>query len=180
MLRITRVGHVGIVVADLDRSVRFYTEMLGLRLTERFEYPAMSVGHGSTVSAGAFVRCDSSHHCLAIFALRDPGPEGTERSPVGLHHIAFELPTPEALLDAYRRLRDMGVPIVEARRGGPGNQLRFYARDPDGNLIELYWGMDEIGWDGRPRPYPPIQAIDLEAFDFAAHEAAYGEKEVRR
>jgi catechol 2,3-dioxygenase len=63
-------------------------------------------------------------------------------------------------------LRGRGVPIVNCRKGGPGNQPRFYARDPDGYLLEFFWSIDEVGWDGFPREYEPIQEIDLEAFDF--------------
>ena len=44
-------------------------------------------------------------------------------------------------------MRGADVPIVNCRKGGPGNQPRFYARDPDGHLLEFYWGIDEIGWD---------------------------------
>lgn len=171
---VTRIGHIGIAVEDLDRSVRFYTEVLGLRLTERFEYPEDEVGHGKTVSGGAFVRCDSTHHCISIFRIKDgagPSADGRPRPLGGLHHIAFELPTPERLLAAYRDLKAHGVEIVNARRGGPGNQPRFYVLDPDGHLIEFYWGIDEIGWDGRPREYPPIEEIDLETFDFEAFVA---------
>ena len=85
----------------------------------------------------------------------------------GLHHIAFELPTPEDLLRKLRAVRARGIEIVNARRGGPGNQPRFYIRDPDGNLVEFYWGIDQVGWDGRARPHAPIEEIDLEQFDFA-------------
>jgi catechol 2,3-dioxygenase-like lactoylglutathione lyase family enzyme len=164
-----RIGHLGIVVADLDRTVSFYTEVVGLRLTERFEYPQDVVGHGVTVAAGAFVRCDSTHHCISIFTLRSD-VEHAESAPglaPGLHHIAFELPTPEDLLAKLRAVRAQGIEIVNARRGGPGNQPRFYIRDPDGNLVEFYWGIDQVGWEGRARPYAPIEEIDLEQFDFA-------------
>ncbi len=168
---IVRIGHLGIVVSDLDRSVAFYTDVVGLTLTERFEYPMEAVGHGVAVSAGAFVRCDSTHHCISIFTLRDDhSASDDEDSPTtsmrGLHHIAFELSTPADLLNKYRELVERGVEIVHARRGGPGNQPRFYTRDPDGHLLEFYWGMDHVGWDGRPREYPPIEEIDLEEFDF--------------
>jgi catechol-2,3-dioxygenase len=88
-----------------------------------------------------------------------------------LHHIAFELPTPDALLALYRQLKEVGVPIVSARKGGPGNQPRFYVHDPDRNLLEFYWGIDMIGWDGRARPYDPIEEINLEDFDFESYVA---------
>ena len=167
--RPVRIGHLGIVVADLDRAVRFYTEVVGLRLTERFEYPPEVVGHGVTVAAGAFVRADGAHHCISIFTLRSGVGQA---APVpglapGLHHIAFELSTPEDLLAKLSGVRAHGIEIVNARCGGPGNQPRFYIRDPDGNLVEFYWGIDQIGWDGRARPYAPIEEIDLERFDFA-------------
>jgi catechol 2,3-dioxygenase-like lactoylglutathione lyase family enzyme len=166
--RPVRIGHIGIVVSDLDEAVRFYTEVVGLRLSERFEYPDEPVGHGVSVAAGAFVRCDSAHHCISIFSLRgDLARDGTQPGSLfGLHHIAFELPTPDDLLAKLRQVRARGVEIVQARRGGPGNQPRFYVRDPDGNLVEFFWGIDTIGWEGRARPYAPIEEIDLEQFDF--------------
>jgi len=163
------IGHVGLTVRNLDRAVAFYADVVGLRLTERFTYPEAVVGHGLTVVAGAFMRCDSSHHCLSIFALRPElqRPEDTASPGQGLHHIAFEMATPDELLAKLRHVRAQGVPIANERRGGPGNQPRFYIRDPEENLIEFYWGIDQIGWQGNPRAYGPIQEIDLENYDFA-------------
>jgi catechol 2,3-dioxygenase len=165
---VTRIGHVGLAVRDLDAAVRFYTETIGLELTERFSYDEQ-VGHGGAVSAGAFVRCDANHHCISLFALREAGEEPA--APYGLHHLAFELASPHELLAKYHELRALGVRIVSARKGGPGNQPRFYIHDPDGNLLEFYWGLDQVGWQGKARPYPPIEEIDLDGFDFDAYLA---------
>lgn len=166
--RPVRIGHVGLTVRDLDRAVAFYTDVVGLRLTERFTYPE-ALGHGVTVAAGAFMRCDSTHHCLSIFTLRPElqPPVETPNSGQGLHHIAFEMTTPDELLAKLRHVRAHGVAITNERHGGPGNQPRFYIRDPEGNLIEFYWGIDHIGWQGQPRAYAPIHEIDLESYDFA-------------
>ncbi len=168
-LRVGRLGHVGIAVRDMDRSVRFYTEILGMRLTEQFNYGVDEVGHGVAVLAGAFVRNDSTHHCLSIFTLKN-AVEGPAQHCFGLHHIAFEMSSSSDLLSLYRRFEEQCVPIVNARKGGPGNQPRFYGRDPDGNLLEFYWSIDQVGWDGIARPYPPIEEIELEAFDFESFE----------
>lgn len=172
--RVSRLGHIGLTVRDLDRTIEFYTHFLGMRLTERFEYPREKVGHGTAVAAGAFIRCDVTHHELSLFTMRDEyvPAEQEERPPIsyGLHHIAFELTSPQDLLELYGRMRTEGVEIVNARKGGPGNQPRFYARDPDGNLLEFYWGIDKIGWQEKPRAYDPIEEIDLTAFDFNAYE----------
>ena len=176
-VRVMKMSHLGLAVRDLDESVAFYTDALGMRLTERFEYPEDKVGHGVTVAAGAFIRCDATHHQLSLFQLKDSLAADAEvddrtKPNFGLHHIAFEMATPADLLAKLGELRERGVPIVNCRRGGPGNQPRFYARDPDGYLIEFFWGIDEIGWDGVPREYEPIEEIDLEAFDFEAYVAA--------
>jgi catechol 2,3-dioxygenase-like lactoylglutathione lyase family enzyme len=169
-VRVARIGHIGVAVRDLDRTVDFYRRYVGLRLTERFDYPEDEVGHGVHVTAGAFVRCDATHHCISFFALKDGREPEDEGHAYGLHHIAFEMRTPSDLLAIYGKFKGAGIPIVNARRGGPGNQPRFYARDPDGNLLEFYWGIDQIGWDGQARAYPPIEEIDLAAFDFEAFE----------
>lgn len=170
--RVARLGHVGLTVRDIDRTVDFYSKYLGMRLTEKFEYEASRLGHGVAVAAGAFIRCDVTHHELSIFKMRDEIlPRDAPDAPsygFGLHHIAFELATPEDLKALYTLMRDDGIEIVNSRRGGPGNQPRFYARDPDGNLLEFYWGIDQIGWEGAPRSYDPIEEIDLLAFDFDA------------
>jgi catechol 2,3-dioxygenase-like lactoylglutathione lyase family enzyme len=169
-LRSFNIGHVGIAVRDLDRSVKFYCDVLGFKLTERFEYPEDEVGHGTTVQAGAFIRCGATHHALSIFSFKRGVADSDGDSPAfGLHHIAFELPTPEQLLEMFREVKEQGVEIFSARCGGPGNQPRFYIHDPDGNLLEFYWGIDEIGWDGIPRAYDPINEIDLENFDFEGY-----------
>lgn len=171
-VRVARLGHVGIAVADIDRSVAFYTEVLGMRLTEIFRYDENRAGHGVAVLAGAFVRgaADTIHHRLSIFTLRDPNAPVPGARTLGLHHIAFEMDSSSDLVAMYRRFKELEVPIVNARIGGPGNQPRFYGLDPDGNLLEFYWGIDHVGWDGIPRPYPADQEIELEDFDFDAYE----------
>ena len=168
-LRVGRLGHIGVAVRDMERSVRFYTDVLGMRLTEQFTYGEDEVGHGVAVLAGSFVRSDTNHHALSLFTLRH-AVEPPQGSTFGLHHIAFQMESSSDLLALYKRFEEQGIPIVNARRGGPGNQPRFYGRDPDGNLLEFYWSIDQIGWDGVARPYPPIEEIALEDFDFEACE----------
>jgi len=173
--RVSRLGHIGLTVRDVDRTIDFYTKYLGMKLTEKFVYPEDRVGHGVAVAEGAFIRCDVTHHELSIFRMREDilskdSPDAP-RHGFGLHHIAFELSSPEALLGLLKQMKDDGVEIVNCRKGGPGNQPRFYARDPDGNLLEFYWGIDQIGWQGVPRAYDPIEEIDLFSFDFDAYVA---------
>jgi len=175
--KVAAIGHIGLAVRDLDASVRFFTEVVGLTVTERFEYPKEEVGHGRLVSAAAFLRCGTTHHCIALFSLK-PQEGVPESGRFGLHHIGFEMRTPGDLLRKYQGLRDANAPIINARMGGPGNMVRFYVRDPDGNTVEFYWGADEIGWQGEARAYPQIQEIDLGSFDLEQYvterTATYG------
>lgn len=90
--KITKIGHVGLTVRDIDRTIAFYSTYLGMRLTEKFEYEEVRLGHGVAVQAGAFIRCDTTHHELSIFKMRseilpDSAPDAA-RFGYGLHHIA--------------------------------------------------------------------------------------------
>jgi catechol 2,3-dioxygenase-like lactoylglutathione lyase family enzyme len=157
-----RLGHVGLAVRDMDRMVDFYRSVLGMAVSDRMAYP-----EDAPLREGTWLRCGADHHVLALFTQRRDGA-ADGRTGAGLHHLAFELGSFEELRAAARVLRDRQVTVEAVRQGGPGCQLRVYFRDPEDNLVELYWGLDQIGWDGRSRPYPPIEQIDLEDFDVQA------------
>lgn len=165
-IRPRRLGHVGLAVRDMERMIDFYRSVLGLEVSDRMAYP-----DDSPLVSGAWLRCNTDHHVLALFTPRgDPAAAGG----LGLHHVAFELASFQELRRAARFLRERGVPILSSRQGGPGCQLRVYCRDPEDNVVELYWGLDQVGWDGRSRPYPPIEDLDLETFDLEAFLAWRG------
>ncbi|HXM54762.1 MAG TPA: VOC family protein [Candidatus Dormibacteraeota bacterium] len=166
-VRPVRLGHVGLAVRDLVRMVEFYRDVLGFEVSDRMAYP-----DGGAVAEGVWLRCNADHHVLALFQPAAATAGG--RGPFGLHHLAFELASFEDLRRAARVVRERHGPLHASRQGGPGCQLRIYFPDPEGNLIELYWGLDQIGWDGRSRPYPPIEDLDLETFDLDAFLAWKG------
>jgi catechol 2,3-dioxygenase len=160
-VRPVRLGHVGIAVRDLDRMVDFYRSVLDMQISDRMPYP-----DGGPLVEGVWLRCNTDHHVLALFQPR--ASTGAPAGPYGLHHVAFELGSFEELRRAARHVTEHHGPLRATRRGGPGCQLRIYFPDPEGNLVELYWGLDQVGWDGRARPYPPIEEVDLETFDVDA------------
>jgi catechol 2,3-dioxygenase len=134
-----KIGHVVLNVTDLEASVRFYTEVLGLQVSDR--YPDSMVPGGMV-----FMRCNTDHHGVALVG-GAPKLEGTT-----LNHFAFEVGTPDEVFRARAWLREHGVPIVFEGRRRAGCQLAVEFRDPDGNHLEIYWGLDQIGSDGRARP----------------------------
>jgi len=152
---------VGIAVRDLDRMVDFYCRVLGMQISDRMRYP-----DGGPLVEGVWLRCNTDHHVLALFQPR--APADAPAGPSGLHHVAFELGSFEELRRASRWISERYWPPRAVRQGGPGCQLRVYFPDPESNLVELYWALDQIGWDGQSRPYPPIEDVDLETFDVDA------------
>jgi catechol 2,3-dioxygenase len=137
--QLRKIGHVVLNVTDLDAAVGFYTGVLGLEVSDR--YP------GSMVPGGmVFLRCNADHHGVALVG----GRPKLERST--LNHFAFEVGTPDEVFRARAWLREHGAPIVFEGRRRAGCQLAVEFRDPDGNNLEIYWGLDQVGTGGHVRP----------------------------
>ncbi|MBI2494416.1 MAG: VOC family protein [Candidatus Rokubacteria bacterium] len=145
-----KIGHVVLNVSDLDASVRFYTEVLGLQVSDR--YPASMVPGGMV-----FLRCNTDHHGVALVG-------GAPRSERGsLNHFAFEVGSLAEVFRARAWLRAHGVPIHFEGRRRAGCQIAVEFRDPDGNNLEIYWGLDQVGTNGAARPASEWrQALTLE------------------
>jgi catechol 2,3-dioxygenase len=138
--RIGKIGHVVLNVRDIGRSVRFYTEVLGFDVSD--VYPDEMVPGGM-----AFLRCNTDHHGIALVGSLSAASEN-----VDLNHIAFEVASLDEVLRARDHLRRHGVPIDFEGRRRAGCQLAVEFRDPDNHRLEIYWGIDQIGSDGRARP----------------------------
>ena len=134
-----KIGHVVLNVTDLEASVRFYTDVLGLEVSDR--YPDSMVPGGMV-----FLRCNTDHHGVALVG----GAATTERS--SLNHFAFEVGSLEEVFRARTWLRERGVPIHFEGRRRAGCQIAVEFRDPDGNNLEVYWNIDQVGTDGVTRP----------------------------
>ncbi|MGE0573578.1 MAG: VOC family protein [Reyranella sp.] len=138
---VRKLGHVVINVADLEKSRRFYTEVLGFRPTDIYGDDKMPGGM-------VFLRCNGDHHCLALIGGAPPAGEARRT----LHHMAFELATLDEVFRARDHLRRHGAKIVYEGRRRAGCQVSVEFLDPDGHHLELFWGLDQIGTDGRVRP----------------------------
>lgn len=138
--RIRKIGHVALYVSDLERSARFYTQVLGFDVSDVYGEDMMPGG-------AVFLRCNTDHHGIALFAA---GPETGGQS--GQHHMAFEVASLDDVVHARNHLRAHGVPIDFEGRRRAGAQLAVEFRDPDGHHLEIYWGIDQIGSDGQARP----------------------------
>jgi len=141
--------------------IEFYCDVLGMKVADSLTMP-----EESPYSRAVWLRLNTDHHAISMFELKDvDAPEDPRGPHLGLHHFAFEMHSWEELKEAARIVRERGIPLDAMRTGGPGCQIRLYIYDPEDNRIELYWGLDQIGWDGQSRPYPRATSIDIETFD---------------
>ncbi|CAN5165774.1 VOC family protein [soil metagenome] len=126
------IGHVHLKVADLDRAIRFYRDVLGFELQQQ-------VG-----DQAAFLSAGGYHHHIGLNTWESRGGSPPPRGTTGLFHAAIRYPTRKALADALRRLGEAGVQLDGASDHGASEAL--YLRDPDGNGLELYWDRPREEW----------------------------------
>lgn len=132
----TRIGHVHLKVADLERALGFYCGVLGFALTQRYGADA------------AFISAGGYHHHIGLNTWESRGGHAPARGTTGLYHAAILYPTRAALADALRRLIGAGIPLDGASDHGVSEAL--YLRDPDDNGVELYWDRPEELWPRTP------------------------------
>jgi catechol 2,3-dioxygenase len=137
---VRKLGHVVLRVRDLQRSVAFYTGVLGFRVSEVYPESMMKGGM-------VFLRCNADHHCLALV-----GGMKEDAAAKELHHLAFEVATLEELVRSRDHLKAHGVKIDFEGRRRAGCQVAVEFRDPDNHFLELFWGLDQVGSDGHIRP----------------------------
>ncbi len=127
MIELKRIGHVLLQVADLERSTAFYADILGFEVVER------DPEHG-----GVFLSLGEYGHTIDLFPAGGPAESATAgRSRTGVHHIAFQVESYDALRDAYFTLQDAGVEVKRAM--DHVSQQSIYFDDPDGNGLEIYY-----------------------------------------
>ena len=127
-----RIGHVHLKVADLERAIAFYRDVLGFELTQRYGRQA------------AFLSAGGYHHHIGLNTWESSGGSPPPPQSTGLYHLAIVYPTRAELADALRRLNRAGIPLEGASDHGVSEAL--YLRDPDGNGVELYWDRPKEQW----------------------------------
>ena len=131
-----RIGHVHLKVADLERAIRFYGDVLGFDLTQRYG------------SNAAFLSAGGYHHHIGLNTWESKGGAPPPTHSTGLYHLAIAYPTRVELADALRRLLQADIPLEGASDHGVSEAI--YLRDPDGNGVELYWDRPSDEWPRKP------------------------------
>ena len=145
-----QIGHVHLKVADLERAIRFYHDVLGFDVTQRWGDQA------------AFLSAGGYHHHIGLNTWESQGGPPPGAGTTGLYHLAILYPTRAELANALRRLIAAGIALDGAADHGVSDAL--YLRDPDNNGVELYWDRPPTEWprtsDGKLAMYS--RALDLD------------------
>lgn len=127
MIQLQKLGHILLRVADIERAKAFYTQLLGLEIVE--EDP----DHG-----GVFMTLGGNSHTIDLMSADNPERDARPlANRVGVHHVAFQVESPEALREAYFTLESHGVEGLRAV--DHVSQQSIYFNDPDGNRLEIYY-----------------------------------------
>lgn len=147
----TRIGHVHLKVADLERAIAFYRDVLGLEVTARYGTQA------------AFLSAGGYHHHIGLNTWESAGGTPPPAGHTGLYHTAFLYPDRRALAQALARALRAGVTLDGHADHGVSEAVYF--RDPDGNGIEIYRDRPEAEWARTPDGGPAMKndPLDLQA-----------------
>jgi catechol 2,3-dioxygenase len=143
----TRIGHVQLKVADLERAIAFYRDVLGLELKARYG------GQAAFLSAGGY------HHHIGLNTWESAGGTPPPPGHTGLYHTAFLYPNRRALAQALARALRAGVTLDGHADHGVSEAVYF--RDPDGNGIEIYHDRPEAEWPRSPDGGPAMSNAPL-------------------
>jgi catechol 2,3-dioxygenase len=130
------IGHVHLKVADIERALRFWRDVLG------FEEQARLGDHAAFISAGGY------HHHIGLNTWESRGGTPPPPGTTGLYHVAVRYPDRATLADAVRRVLAAGIPLEGASDHGVSEAI--YLRDPDGNGVELYSDRPREEWPMWP------------------------------
>ena len=147
----THIGHVHLKVADLERALTFYRDLLGFEITQRYGDQAVFL------SAGGY------HHHIGLNTWYSKGAPAAPQRAAGLFHAAIVYPERKDLAAVLRRLNEAGYPLTGAADHGVSEAL--YMNDPDNNGIELYWDRPKELWplDENGNLMMVTEHLDLEA-----------------
>jgi catechol 2,3-dioxygenase-like lactoylglutathione lyase family enzyme len=152
--KITKIGPVSLFVDDVDRAEAFYTERVGFVRSEETNYRGARC---------VFLRCGAEHHSLGLFPKELRGGLGLNERTTCMS-FGVELGSYTQLREAVAFLKSRGVTFVDsiAPELYPGIDYSAFALDPDGHCIQIYYYMEQVGWDGRVRPQSARRQITSE------------------
>ena len=155
--KIRRLGHFGFNLVNMDEGTRFYIDLLGFRVSDVMDYskraksPDQVAGLGDP--KGYFTRYGTDHHAMVLFPKRVRDALGRSEEPgVTVNQITWQVGSLSEVGNAIKWFMENKIRIQRSGRDMPGSNWHTYLFDPDGHQNELYYGIEQIGWNGHSKP----------------------------
>jgi catechol 2,3-dioxygenase-like lactoylglutathione lyase family enzyme len=155
--KIRRLGHFGFNLSDMEAGVHFYVDLLGFRISDVMDYsrrakdPAQVAGLGDP--NGYFTRYGTDHHAMVLFPKRVRDALGRNEQPgITVNQITWQVGSLAEVGNAIKWFNERGIKQQRSGRDMPGSNWHTYLYDPDGQSNELYYGIEQIGWNGHSKP----------------------------
>ena len=165
--KLNRLQHIALKVRDMEKSLRFYVDVLGFSVVEGLNHDDPGRSSYGYASRMRFISCTNEHHVINLTEIapdcapeNPPPPENSRaRTDYGLHHFAFEVDGKEAFDEWVAHLRSKGVEFVKGPMlhspthpegdGSPGENRAVYFCDPDGNAVEICCDIMQLDENGE-------------------------------
>jgi catechol 2,3-dioxygenase-like lactoylglutathione lyase family enzyme len=145
---VRRLGHFGFNVTKIEECTHFYSDLLGFKISDEGPF-----------GGGAFMRFGNDHHAFAMFnrkAMEERAAASGQARPGGpdqtINQITWQTQSLNEPVHAVDYLAERGIQLSRTGRDGAGSNWATYFFDPDGHVNELYYGIEQIGWDGYSKP----------------------------
>jgi len=156
--KIRRLGHFGLNVTNMEAGLRFYRDLLGFRVSDTVDFGKRIQDRDLAATLGDpngyFMRYGTDHHAFVLFNRRVREAMGRDDAKPGLtiNQITWQVGSLKEVNDAIRWFEEEGVRLQRSGRDMPGSNWHTYLCDPDDHSNELYYGMEQVGWDGYSKP----------------------------
>ncbi len=154
--RIRRLGHFGLDVYDMEKSLPWYTDLMGIKTSDPIDFgarlpPDEQGKHGAGV--GYFMRHGTDHHSFVLFPRRVRIQMMKHyNQKLTINQITWQVGSLREVVEGTQWLKDVGIRIARTGRDNPGSNWHVYPLDPEGHTNEIYYGIEQIGWDGLSKP----------------------------
>jgi catechol 2,3-dioxygenase-like lactoylglutathione lyase family enzyme len=156
--KLRRLGHFGLNVSEPEAARDFYSRLLGFRVSDTIDMdarlPQAERGrHGP--GTGYFTRHGGDHHSFVMFprsVMNALNPHYRRFPEATINQMTWQVSSLREVVDGYEWFKARDNPVLRQGRDLPGSNWHFYPPDPDGHINELYYGIEQIGWDGYSKP----------------------------
>jgi catechol 2,3-dioxygenase-like lactoylglutathione lyase family enzyme len=151
--KIRRLGHFGFNVTRFDDAVHFYTDLLGFMVSDELDFARLgAVAQNGENTRGIFTRHGTDHHSFVLFPRGPLERMGMGGGQVTINQITWQVGSLREVGAAVDFFAERGVRVGRVGRDTPGSNWHAYPLDPDGHTNELYYGIEQVGWDGHSKP----------------------------